>query len=122
MPGACQRIFVVEDEILVAMLIEDMIDSMGFDHVATANRLEQGIELARALDFDAAILDVNLAGARSFPIADLLKERGIPFIFATGYGRDGIVDHHGDVQVLGKPLRMQDLQDALERLPARQRC
>lgn len=118
MPGVCQRVLLVEDEILVAMLIEDMIDTMGLDHVATANRLEQGIALASELDIDCAILDVNLAGARSFPIADVLKKRGIPFVFATGYGRDGIAEPHSDVPVLGKPLRLQDLRDAIERLAA----
>lgn len=113
MPGQTQRILLVEDEVLVAMLIEDMIDGMGLQHVATASRLDQALELVQNLEFDAAILDVNLAGKRSFPIADILKERGIPFVFATGYGQDGIVEDHRNVPVLGKPFRRQDLERIL---------
>jgi CheY-like chemotaxis protein len=110
---AYNRIFLVEDETLVAMLVEDMLDSIGLEHVATASRLDQGLKLARELDFDAAVLDVNLAGARSFPIADVLKERNIPFVFATGYGREGIAEEHRDVPVIGKPFQARDLKAAL---------
>ena len=71
---------------MVAMLVEDMLVDMGFDVVGPAYRLSDGLRLAEREQIDMAILDVNLNGARSFPIAAVLVDRGIPFVFATGYG------------------------------------
>ncbi|RYB01369.1 response regulator [Lichenibacterium ramalinae] len=82
---AC-RVLIVEDEMMVAMLVEDMLVDMGFIVVGPAYRLGDGLRLAKSETLDVAVLDVNLKGARSFPIATVLTERGIPFVFATGYG------------------------------------
>lgn len=84
------RILVVEDEMTIALMIEDMLTDLGHDVVELAMRLPRALAAARNETFDFAILDVNLDGHRSSPVAEVLIERGIPFVFATGYGSDGI--------------------------------
>ncbi len=107
------RILIVEDEMLVAMNIEDMLIDLGHEVAGLASRLEPALALAREGDFDAAMLDVNLAGEQSFPVADLLRERGVPYLFATGYGVQGIAPEHRGAPVLQKPFRARDLEEAL---------
>ena len=108
------RILVVEDEVLVAMNIEDMLLEHGFEVAGIASRLAPALALAREGRFDAAMLDVNLAGEASFPIADLLAERGIPFLFATGYGLAGLEERYRGHPVLQKPFRAAELRRAIE--------
>jgi CheY-like chemotaxis protein len=81
-----KRVLVVEDEMTIALLIEDMLTDLGHEVVGLAMRLPQAMELAATAIVDLAILDVNLDGRMSFPVADLLSARGVPFVFATGYG------------------------------------
>ena len=107
------RILVVEDEMLVAMSIEDMLLDLGHEVAGLASRLGPALALARESRFDAAMLDVNLAGEPSFPVADLLIGRGIPFLFATGYGRSGIEERYRDFPLLQKPFRAAELGAAL---------
>jgi CheY-like chemotaxis protein len=111
------RILIVEDEMLVAMNIEDMLLDLGHEVAGIASRLAPALALAKDADIDAAILDVNLAGEQSFPVAELLDERGIPFLFATGYGLQGIEERYRSRTVLQKPFRAIDLRDALAALP-----
>ena len=104
---------VVEDEVLVAMLIEDMLSDLGFDVIGPATRLKRALEMAREEIFDLALLDVNLASEQSFPVAQALQERKIPFIFATGYGTKGIdARFHGAV-TLQKPFEAHQLERAI---------
>ena len=110
------RILIVEDEMLVAMNIEDMLLELGHEVAGIAGRLEAALNLARDGAFDVAMLDVNLAGDRSFPVAVLLAGRGSPFLFATGYGLDGIEEKYRDRPVLQKPFRACDLAAAVEAL------
>ena len=110
------RVLIVEDEMLVAMNIEDMLLERGHEVAGIAGRLEPALALARDGAFDVAMLDVNLAGDRSFPVADLLIARGIPFLFATGYGLGGIDDKYRDRPVLQKPFRAAELAAAVEAL------
>ncbi len=112
------RILVVEDEMLVAMNIEDMLLDLGHEVAGLAGRLAPALALAGEAELDLAMLDVNLAGEQSFPVADILIGRGIPFLFATGYGIKGIPDAYRDRPVLQKPFRAQDLGEALTRLAA----
>jgi CheY-like chemotaxis protein len=84
-----KRALVVEDEIMVAMYVEDLLTDLGYEVAAIATGFEQALPLARDGSFDFAVLDINLAGRLSFPIADVLRERGIPFVFASGYGSRG---------------------------------
>ena len=107
------RILVVEDEMLVAMNIEDMLLALGHEVAGIAGRLAPALALAQEGEFDLAMLDVNLAGEPSFPVADVLRARGIPFFFATGYGREGLHDDYRDAPVLQKPFRSRDLADVL---------
>ena len=88
------RVLVAEDEALVSMLIEDMLADMGALVVGPAATFDEAMGLAGSETIDIALLDVNLAGKPVFPIADLLRERGIVFIFASGYGEAGIIESH----------------------------
>lgn len=108
------RILVVEDEMLVAMNIEDMLLDLGHEVAGLASRVEPALALAREGEFDVAMLDVNLAGKPSFPVAEILIERGIPVLFATGYGIKGIPEAFHACPVLQKPFREKDLGAAID--------
>ncbi|HEX8444805.1 MAG TPA: response regulator [Allosphingosinicella sp.] len=110
------RVLIVEDEMLVAMNIEDMLLDLGHEVAGLAGRLAPALSLASEAELDLAMLDVNLAGEQSFPVADILIGRGIPFLFATGYGIKGIPEAYRDRPVLQKPFRAQDLGEALARI------
>lgn len=112
---AGRRVLLVEDESLVAMLAEDMLVDLGCE-VVVAMRLDKALAQARTGSFDMAVLDVNLGDARSYPIADLLFERRTPFLFATGYGRQGLEDAYKTVPVLQKPYQAAPLEHLLTRL------
>ena len=101
---------------LVAMNIEDMLLDLGHEVAGLATRLGPALALGEEAQFDAAMLDVNLAGEESFPVADKLIERGTPFLFATGYGLHGIAEDYRRYPVLQKPFRSADLRQALEAL------
>ncbi|HEX8584838.1 MAG TPA: response regulator [Allosphingosinicella sp.] len=111
--GERLRVLIVEDEMLVAMNIEDMLLDLGHEVAGLATRLAPALALAGESEIDAAVLDVNLAGEHSFPVADLLDKRGIPFLFATGYGLGGIEERYRGRVVLQKPFRLADLGAAL---------
>ena len=98
---------------LVAMNIEDMLLALGHEVTGIAGRVGAALALAEEGEFDLAMLDVNLAGETSFPVADLLRARGIPYVFATGYGIDGIREEYRSAPVLQKPFRSGDLAEAL---------
>jgi CheY-like chemotaxis protein len=111
-----RRVLVVEDEVMIAMLMEDMLTDLGYEVVGPAMRLEEGIELATTAQLDMAVLDVNLNGQRSTPIAEILAERGVPFVFATGYGSTGVDEPHNARHVLKKPFSPDDLDVAIARM------
>ena len=107
------RVLIVEDEALVTMLIEDALTDFGCEIVGLAAHLDEAMEKARSLRLDAAILDVNLNGDLTYPVAQALYDRGIPFIFATGYGIAGRPENFGSAPVLTKPFQQGDLKEAL---------
>ncbi|KQT53667.1 hypothetical protein ASG43_17670 [Aureimonas sp. Leaf454] len=109
-----KRVLVVEDEMMVAMMIEDMLIDLGFDVVGPAMRLEAALLLADREAIDGAVLDVNLGSEKSFPVAEVLLARGIPFCFATGYGKMGVSDVFPDAIVLAKPFEAHCLQRAMK--------
>lgn len=76
------------------MDLEDLLTKMGYQVVGPASHITDAIELAREGEIDFAVLDINLAGAQSFPVADILRQRNIPFVFSTGYGAEGLVDSY----------------------------
>src|SRR5215468_1419490 len=85
-PNARCRVLLVEDEALIAMMMEDMLEEFACEVSATAGELDQAIEAARTQAFDMAFVDINLRGVPAWPVAEVLRERGIPFAFVTGYG------------------------------------
>jgi CheY-like chemotaxis protein len=107
------RVFVVEDEAMVSMLIEDTLADIGCSVAGTAPRLDDAMVKAAALDFDLAILDVNLNGVQAYPLAEMLARRGIPLVFATGYGAAGIPNELRHISLLAKPFQQRDLERAL---------
>jgi len=109
------RILIVEDEALIAMQLESSLIGLGHNVEAIATRIDKAVLLARAIDIDFAILDVNVAGIQSFPVADILRQRGISFMFATGYGTAGLVDGYRDEVTLRKPYGPEELAQALAR-------
>ncbi|HKP79472.1 MAG TPA: response regulator [Phenylobacterium sp.] len=108
------RLLLVEDEAMVAMMVEDLLADLGCVVVEVAGTLSRGLALASdaALPIDGAILDVNLGGEKVYPVAEALAARGVPFIFATGYGLAGISEAFSHVPALAKPYE----QSALERI------
>lgn len=104
------RILIVEDEMTIAFMVEDMLVELGHEVVELAMRLPEAVEAAQHAEFDLALLDLNLDGRRSFPVADILIERAIPFAFITGYGALGLEDGYRDRPVLAKPFMQEDLR------------
>ncbi|MBR7618824.1 response regulator [Phenylobacterium sp. 20VBR1] len=113
------RVLVVEDEMMVSMLIEDMLTDLGCIVVGPAARLDEAITLTESEQIDCAVLDVNLGGQPIFPLADILRAKGAPFAFATGYGDAGLRDVDKGSLVLQKPFRESDLARILGELRAK---
>ena len=111
-----KRVLIVEDEALVAMLLEDMLEDAGHRVAFCASSIAQALDyVAGSPDgFDFAILDVNLGGEPSFPIADALAAKGKRFAFATGYGPSGLPDGWRDRPTLSKPFGAQDVERVLD--------
>jgi CheY-like chemotaxis protein len=110
------RVLVVEDEVMVSWALEDMLAGLGCETVGPAARVNQGLELVAAGCIDAAVLDVNLNGQKSYPIADALTARGVPFTFSTGYNKDSMPEEYRDFPMLQKPYNRLKLGKILEKL------
>ncbi len=110
------RILIVEDESLIRMLLEDMLADLGHEIAASAASVPAAKEIASAGSFDVAILDVNLEGQEVFPVADILAERGLPFVFASGYGRTTLPERFRNRPTLQKPFQGVQLEEALKAL------
>ena len=108
-----RRILVVEDEAMISMLLEDMVLDCGAEIVGPVAKFDDALELAHRAEFEVAVLDLNLNGTLSYPIAEVIRERGIPVIFATGYGTDGLLDRFRDCPTLQKPFSQQDFAEAV---------
>lgn len=107
------RVLVVEDETLVAMLVEEYLASFGCVVAFSAPRIAKGLQVLTNLEVDAAVLDVNVAGESVSPIAEVLDQRGIPFIFASGYGAKGVEERWAGRPALQKPFSAKELHAAL---------
>src|SRR5262249_28745662 len=113
-PLSAKRILVVEDELMIRMLLEDMLAELGCTVAAAAARIDEALEAARTAEFDLAILDVNLNGQPIVPVADVLVARDRPFIFATGYGEQGLPESYRGRPTLKKPFQIEGLSRILE--------
>jgi CheY-like chemotaxis protein len=107
------KVLVVEDESFVALMIEDMLEELGCKVVASAARLKEACSVAATAELDLAVLDINLAGERSFPVAEILRDRSVPFIFSTGYGKNGVPAALSEAPVLSKPFSAKELEETL---------
>jgi two-component SAPR family response regulator len=108
MPG--NRLLLVEDEALTGMMMCDMLTELGFDVIGPFGRVADAMAALKREDFHAAVLDVNLDGEAVYPVADAVVERGLPFVFVTGYSSEGIDRRFAQVPVLQKPIERQMLQ------------
>jgi CheY-like chemotaxis protein len=106
-PGG--SVFLVEDEVMIRMMVAEMLEELGFTIAAQAGEINEAIKLAQSTEFDLAILDVNLNGKVISPVADLIKARNRPFIFATGYGSSGLPEQYRDRPALQKPFQIETL-------------
>lgn len=113
-PLSGRRVLVVEDESLVAMLLETILEDMGCTPIGPASTVEEGLSMVDGSDgLDAALLDVNVAGQQVFPVAEALKGRGVPFIFSTGYGEGGLPDAWRGHATVQKPFTESAIREAL---------
>ena len=110
-PGS---VFLVEDEAMIRMMVADMLEELGYRIAAETGELNEALRLAETTDFDIAILDVNVNGKVISPVADLIKARNRPFIFATGYGTQGVPEDYRDRPALQKPFQIESLKQALD--------
>jgi CheY-like chemotaxis protein len=109
-PAEGRRVLVVEDEFSIAVMIEGTLAALGAEVVGPTAWMDEGMKLATEELVDGAVLDINIQGGTSYPVADILAERGIPFLFCSGYGEWVIVERHRDRPRLTKPFTATDLQ------------
>jgi CheY-like chemotaxis protein len=111
-----RSILIVEDEPLVAMLLVDFLEELGYAVAAQASSVEDGLARLKDTNFDVAILDVNLRGQPVWPIADTLQKQGRPFVLATGYDGNQTKGRYPQAGILAKPYDLQSLRQTLETL------
>lgn len=109
-PGQC--ILIVEDDPILSIMLEDMLSDIGYRCIK-AGRLPKAVSLAATADIDGAILDLNLAGVESYPVADELRCRGIPFVFSTGSSAMDVREDYRAWPTLQKPFTDDELQQIL---------
>src|SRR5260370_25091641 len=110
------RVLLVEDEVLITLLLQDMLLDLECETADAAANLDDALSAARNGAFDLALIDLNLHGKLTYPVADLLKARRIPLIFVTGYGAVGLEPAYADAPVLEKPFHREDLEAMIARV------
>jgi CheY-like chemotaxis protein len=113
-PTSGHRVLLVEDEMMVALLLEGELTALGHEVIGPVGRVQQALAIAQHDSLDVALLDVNVNGAEVYPVADALAARGIPYIFVTGYGNRGLRAQYRDRPTLQKPFEVEDLLEAIE--------
>ena len=111
---AGKRVLVVEDELMIRMLLEGMLTDIGHTIAAEAGGIDEAVAIAKKADFDVAVLDVNLNGQPVTPVVEILVERGVPFVFASGYGQRGVPEAYRAIPTLQKPFQADALAQAIE--------
>jgi len=112
--NAGKRILIVEDELMIRMLLDGMLTDLGYTVAGEAGSVDEALDLAKQAEFDLAILDVNLNGKAITPVAEALSQRGVPFVFSTGYGVHGVPDAYRKNPTLQKPFQAEALAQVLE--------
>src|SRR5262245_23372700 len=107
------RVLVVEDEYLIRMLLEDMLDELGYGVAAAVGTISEARRLAANGEFSAAILDVNLDGQEIYPVADILAQRGLPFVFVTGYGEGSLPEASRGRPAMPTPFQHEQSNNTL---------
>ena len=107
------QILVVEDEAPIALQLEDMLTELGATVVGPASRVRQALQLLQEQRVDTAVLDLNIAGELVYPVAEALETKGLPYIFATGYGVSGLAEPYRSRVVLQKPFSRRELLRAI---------
>jgi len=108
------QILVVEDEAPIALQLEDMLTELGATVIGPASRVRQALQLLEEQPADAAVLDLNIAGELVYPVAEVLETKGVPYIFATGYGISGLSEPYRSRAVLQKPFSRRELLRAIQ--------
>ncbi|MBV6271918.1 response regulator [Alcaligenaceae bacterium CGII-47] len=111
-----KQVLVVEDEMMILMMFEDMLADLGCKKVLSASTVDQALELINTYRVDAATLDVNLCGSDSYPIADSLTARSVPFAFVTSYGPQGLRKDYSHHTTLKKPFTSAEFTEMLRLL------
>ena len=106
-------VFLVEDEVMIRMMVADMLEELGYSVAAEAGEINEAVRLAGSTEFDIAILDVNVNGKVISPVAEVIQGLGRPFIFATGYGAQGLPEEFRNRPTLQKPFQMETLAQVL---------
>jgi CheY-like chemotaxis protein len=114
-----RRVLVVEDESMIRMLLDGMLADIGYTMTAEAGALDEALALAKHEEFDVAILDVNLHSEPITPVAEILTQRGLPFVFATGADLRGVPQAYRGHPILQKPFRVEALERALAAVAAK---
>jgi CheY-like chemotaxis protein len=109
-----KRVLVVEDELMIRMLLEGMLTDLGHTVAAEAGAIDEAISLAKEAEFDVAVLDVNLNDQPITPVVEVLIKRGVPFVFASGYGQRGVPERYRQNPTLQKPFQAEALAQALD--------
>ena len=112
-PVGCS-VFLVEDEVMIRMMVADMLEELGYGIAAEAGEISEALKLVPSTDFDFAILDVNVNGKVITPVAELIRVKGRPFIFATGYGSSGLPPEYRDRPALQKPFQLETLAQVID--------
>jgi CheY-like chemotaxis protein len=111
--AASKRVLVVEDELMIRMLLEGMLTDLGHSVAAEAGNIDEAMRLAKETEFDVAVLDVNLNGQPITPVVEILIGRGLPFVFASGYGQRGVPEPYRASPTLQKPFQAEALDQAI---------
>ena len=112
------RVLVVEDEYLIRMLLEDMLADLGYAIAEAVGSIAEASRIAASGAFEVAILDVNVDGEEVYPVADILAQRGLPFVFVTGYGEGILPPKYRSRPTLQKPFPAEQLRSTLAQLLA----
>lgn len=110
-----RRAAIFEDDLLVSEVLHDVLDYLGFEVVAAAASLSEALEVAQGVAVDVALVDIDLRGARAYPVLDALRSRAIPYVIATGSGEHSVLSPYNEGPVISKPYNMRTIRAGIER-------